>query len=128
VELGNFASDDYEVVVPYGQPEDGATVTIRYISREELRNIILKSTKSVTDPVTGQRTSRPDEQKFNRLFGEAAVRGWSGFQASGTEFPFTPENRDKLMAYHKKFSDFVMRVADDIDALVRVEREKIKGN
>jgi hypothetical protein len=128
MDLGNFASDDFEVEVPYGPPEDGAFVTIRYMPIEKSRELIRKTTKISYDPATHQPTSRTNDKEFERLYGEWAVTGWRGFEQDGKEFPFCPENRDALMAGHRGFRKFVFGIADEIGELTRIEREKIRGN
>jgi hypothetical protein len=128
MELGKFASDDFEVEVPYGAPEDNAFVTLRYISVEKTREIQAKATKITPDRATHQMISKLDDAKFAKLWGEWSVVGWRGFEYDGQEYPFTPENRDALMAGHRKFRKFVFDVADDVEELTRIEREKIRGN
>jgi len=128
MELGKFASDDFEVEVAYGAPEDQAFVTLRYMPIEKARELYAKATKTSYAPGNHQPTSKTDEDKFARLWGEWAVIGWRGFEVDGQEYAFTPEHRDALMTAHRKFKAFVMQVADDIQALTQAEREKVRGN
>jgi len=127
MELGKFASDDFEVEVVYGAPEDQAFVTLRYVPIEKARELYNKATKLGFDSAR-QPTSKTDEDKFARLWGEWAVVGWRGFEVDGQEYAFTPEHRDDLMTKHRKFKAFVMQAADDIQALTAAEREKVRGN
>ena len=127
--LGDYTSDDFQTEVPYGPKEDEAFVTLRYMSQERTKAILKKCTKGGFDSRTHQASSATDNDKFVAEWGAWAVVGWRGFvDKDGNELPFTPEERDKLMRYHKKFSAFVFAVADDIDELTRAEREKIRGN
>jgi len=128
MELGKFTSDDFEVEVVYGAPEDAAFVTLRYVPIEKARELYRKATKLDYNPSTHQPASKTDEDKFARLWGEWAVVSWRGFEMDGQEYPFTPEHRDALMSGHRKFKAFVMQMADDIQALTQAEREKIRGN
>lgn len=128
MDLGKFTADDFVVTVPYGPPGSGATVDLRYLNKDKRATIYEKSLRHGFDPSTHQPTSKPDNRKFARLFGEATVVGWSGFEHAGEPFPFSPENRDKLMQFHAQFSDFVLRLADDLDALRSAAVEEVRGN
>lgn len=128
MELGKFASDDFEVEVPFGPPEDGAFVTLRYVSVEKGRELSAKATKNDFHPGTHQPRAKLDDKKFGRLWGEWAVTGWRGLTYDGQDYPFTPENRDALMGGHRRFRDFVYAMADDVEQLTRIEREKTRGN
>lgn len=128
MELGKFASDDFTVEVPYGAPEDGAFVSLRYVSIEKTREIKAKATRIAPDRTTHKMMSMTDEAKFDQLWGEWAVVGWRGFAYDGQDYPFSPGNRDALMAGHRKFRKFVFDTADDVEELTRIEREKIRGN
>lgn len=128
MELGKFASDDFEVEVPFGATDEGAFVTLRYVSIDKGKEISARATKNDFHPGTHQPRAKVDDKKFAKLWGEWAVTGWRGLEYDGQEYPFTPENRDALMTGQRKFRDFVFATADDIETLTRIEREKIRGN
>jgi hypothetical protein len=125
MELGNFSSDNFEVVCPY-DAADGSTVTLRYVPIAKAQAIHAKATK--TTKTTRGLERETDDAKFAQLWGEWAVVGWSGFTMGGEEYPFTPENRDALMRGHRAFRKFVLDTSDDIEALTAIEREKTRGN
>lgn len=128
MELGKFGSDDFTVEVPYGAPESGAFVTLRYVSIKKAREIKAKATKNDFHPGTHQPRATLDEDKFSRLWGEWSVVGWRGLDQDGIEYPFTPENRDAAMTGQRKFQAFVFDLSDDIERLTQIEREKVRGN
>lgn len=128
MELGKFASDDFVVQVPYGDPPDQAVISIRYLARDRFSEVVQKATKITYHPKTHQREEKSDYAEASRLIGEAAVVGWTGISVEGQEFPFTPDNRDLLMRRHHGFSKLIMDVCTDLDALVQIERENVRGN
>jgi hypothetical protein len=116
-------NEDFQAEVPY---EDG-TVTIRYVSPEEMTRLSAKATKRVRDG-RGEWIEKYDNAKGNQLLGEVAVLGWTGLTKDGEPFVFSPDNRDMLMTRSWEFIKFVNRTCLDFQALRDAEREKIRGN
>ena len=128
MDIGKLASDDFTVQVPFGDGPDPATITIRYAARDKFAELVAKATKITYNPKTHQREEKVDNAEANRLVGEWAVTGWKGITQDGADYPFTPENRDLLMARWHEFAKFVLDVCTDLQALVASEREAVRGN
>lgn len=118
------ASDEgLEVWVKFG---DDAEVLVRYISREELKNIIKKARKVLYD--RHQKTEEYDDTKGDILLGIAAVKDWKGFTMKGEMFPCTPENIEFLMRKWNAFAKFVNDTCTDLELLIQQEKEKTIKN
>lgn len=115
----------YSVWVPF---LDGCRVKIRYVSREQLREIARKATVRGFDSRTHQKTEEVDKAKWDQLLGEAAVEDWEGFRDGKEPFPCTPKNVDTLTTSWSVFAKFVGDVCVDLEALQAAEKEAERKN
>lgn len=75
--LKNIVVSTKEVTLEFPGLE-GFEVTVGAISRDLLRQIKKKATKTVLDPGLKMPVERLDEELFAELFTDAAIKGWSG--------------------------------------------------
>jgi len=124
MEIGVLGKDDLLISVPLAED---AEITLRYVSREELREITKKATK-----ITWNRKHEPKEEfdpvQADLLLGRAAVRGWKGLTMEGEEFPYSPENCDLLMRKWTEFARFVSETCMDLQRLQEEEKKRRLGN
>lgn len=128
-EVGFF---DEEVTrwVKYGKDTE---VLLRFVDREELVTLSEKAeavARKMKDPgVVNQITTRE--------LGRAIIRGWRkiddhshpGFTVSGSPFPFTQENLDRMMKKSTEFFSFINREAINPATFLQEEeaREETKN-
>ena len=105
---------------------DDAEVHMRHLSREELREIYKKATRTVFS--NHQKSEEFDPVKADTLLGQAAIIDWKGFANGDKPFACTPENIELLMRRHNSFAKFVNDVCVDLDYLVREGREETAKN
>lgn len=116
---------DLVVVMPFG--DDGATVSIRYVSTETLRKIAKKATRRTWQD--HKAVEELDADEANRLLGRAAVAGWSGFPTyHGEPLEYSPEVCDRLINKWGAFSRFVNDSCTDYQTLVDAQRDDSKKN
>ncbi|MBI4822669.1 MAG: hypothetical protein HY805_00335 [Nitrospirae bacterium] len=115
--------DDYHVWVSFMDAE----VFMRYVSIDELRQILKKATKTSWDR-KHQKADELDPVEANRLLGRACVRDWKGITMEGKEYPYSPENCDFLMSKWMEFSRFVNETCTDLQALQDAEKERKTKN
>lgn len=108
------------------QFNDEVKVELRHLTRDELRDIYKKATK--TSFFKNQKTDEFDPVKADCLLGRAAVKNWDGFTDDGNPAPCTPEAIDMLMTRYNIFAKFVNEMCVDIDALVQAEKEDTAKN
>jgi len=118
MELQGLKKEDFEAWVPFG---DDGKVLIRYVSREELKQIGKKA-KNVTYR-NHQKVEELDDMKADILLGRMTVRDWQGFTMNGDPFPCTPENIDFVMTKWSAFGRFINDICSDFDELVRAEKD-----
>lgn len=111
-----------EVWVPFGEDE----VLIKYISRDELKEIARRAKK--TSFINHQKVEEFDDVRADILLGRAAVKDWKGFTMAGETFPCTPENIDFLMTKWNSFAKFVNDTCVDLEFLVQQEKDKTIKN
>jgi hypothetical protein len=75
--LKNIVVSTKEVTVEF-PGLDGFEVTVGAISRDLLRQMNKKATKTVIDPALKMPVEKLDEELFTKLFTEAAVKTWKG--------------------------------------------------
>lgn len=123
MELGNVNNpNDMKVWIPF---QDDAEVEIRYIAIKELTNLQKKATSR--NVKKGQLVDDINHILLSKLLGRAAVTGWKGFTAKGEEFPFTPDNCDKLMEMSYDFNAFVNEKAVELSNFVEREDGETVG-
>ncbi len=116
---------DQMVEVPFG---GGAFVTLRFVSREELREIYKLATKVTLDE-NEKETRRYDGIEGDVLLGNAAVRGWRGFLVDGQELPYSKENCELLMRNSAEFAQFVNATCSTLMKMqVRKREEEVKNS
>lgn len=121
MDLGNLLdNDEMTAVVPFGDNDDSATVTLRYVAPEEISRIARKATSWHKK----QRREVVDNIKSGILLGRAAVLGWDGINVNGKPFPYSPENCDLLMT---KSYDFIALVNDTVTDLQSFVKEEVKA-
>lgn len=121
MELGNLANpNELKVWIPF---QDDVEVEIRYIAIKELTALQKKATSRKVKK--GQLVDDINHILLSNLLGRAAVTGWKNFTMNGEEFPFTPDNCDKLMEMSYDFNAFVNEKAVELSNFV--EREDGEG-
>ena len=116
-----MTNNDLTCWVPFGK--DGR-VLIRYVAREELRNIEKKATERFL--FEGQVVTEVDEIKKNVLVGRAAVKGWEALTVKHEDFPYSPENCEMLMRRSYDFSDLVNIACVNVRAFIEKREEQGK--
>lgn len=127
--LKNIIVNTKEVEVAFpGHPD--FKVTLGAISRELLRKIRQDSTKSEMDSKLRMPVERLDEDKFARLFTEAAIKGWTGLtyeilstlilidesaiEDMAEEVEYSEENAEILLKGSQIFDSWVNEAVYDI--------------
>ncbi len=118
----NAGTGGLEAWIPFGEDE----VLIRYISRDELKEIAKKAKK--VSFVNHQKVEEFDDIKADMLLGRAVVRDWKGFTMKGEPFPCTPENIDFLMRKWNAFARFVNEASVDLSLFMQEEKDKSAKN
>lgn len=103
-------------------PYDSDTeVQIEYIDKGRINTILMKGAEAAKK-LKGK--SSPIQDIF---LGKAAVHGWRKIgdenhpgllMPNGDPIPFTPENRNMLMAKSQRFSEFVFRTCSDANEFI----------
>ena len=123
MDISAAKKEEFSAWVKFG---DDVEVKVKHISREELRDIYKKATR--TSFANHQKGEEFDPVKADSLLGRAAIVEWSGFTDAGNAFPCTPENIDLLMRRHNTFAKFINDVCVDIDYLIQGEQEATAKN
>lgn len=107
---------------------EGFKVMLNYLGREKLADI--RKTCVTKKLVKGQIEESIDFDKFNRLYSDAVIKGWSGLKlkyvsqmmlveipegnSEDAELPYTPENAEVLLRNANDFDTFVSSTLGDL--------------
>lgn len=123
MQLQNLTDSERVYKVKYNEE---VTLYLKHVSREELRTLNKKA-KTVRFE-NHQKIEDYDAGKADSLLGCAAIKGWEGVMFGDDPAKCTPENITLLMTRHNVFSKFINDICDDIDALIREEKEAERKN
>lgn len=100
---------------------EGFVVTLNYLGRERLADI--RKTCVTKKMIKGQLEESIDFDKFNRLYSDAVIKGWSGLKlkyVSQMMLVDIPEgnSEEDLLPYSPENAEALLRNAGDFDAFV----------
>ena len=106
-------------------------VLLRHIDKGAVNTILMRGAAAA-------KTMKAKAGHVQDIFlGKEAVLGWRqvgdenkpGFLLpDGTPFPFSPENRNRLMTKSKRFSEWVFRLCSDDQQFLEEEPEELAGD
>ncbi len=123
----------------WAEYKDGFEVEIRYTPRGRLRRLVEEAHRQKWDPVTHQRTSELDREKFYNLIAQEIVVNWRGLTPEvlkklvemdcypAEEVPYTKEDCAEILAHAYDFDLWVQDLSaslDHFEAARRAAEEK----
>ena len=107
---------------------DGCRVKVRYVPRDQLREVSRKATTTTFDKKTHQKIEEVDRDKWDEELGAVAVEDWDGFVNGKEPFPCTPANVKTFMTKWSVFSKFIGDICVDLETLAAAGKEAERKN
>jgi hypothetical protein len=107
---------------------EGVTVTIGYLPRERVTEIIRAATQIVFDKKTHERKRELDNILFGENLAVESITGWSGFESDGEPVPCNEQNIRLMIRNSVKFSQFFSDQYAILEDLIEEEKEAVRKN
>lgn len=141
--ISKLLAKDKVIAVPFPDMED-FVVSVAYIDRETLRKLREQAMVIKYNKRTKLREEEVDNTKFNELYAEKAIRGWTGLTASklgkllpvdftkisggDEEIPYSPEDAAFLLTNSTIFDSVIANALNDFEAFgIQKQEEEIKN-